>query len=139
MNNQNQIEKIKKLIEKKDELLSLFNMKIIEFSEGSAKVRMKVMNNCLNAAAVCHGGALFSLSDVAFALASNSHGNLALALDMSISFIKAVPNGETITAHCMERQRGRRTGRYIIEVTDTKANLVALVKATAFIEDKSIV
>ncbi|MGQ9615114.1 MAG: PaaI family thioesterase [Spirochaetota bacterium] len=127
-----EIESIKAFIQERDSLISLFNMEILDFSAGSASVRMTVRKEHTNAASVCHGGALFSLADVAFALASNSHGTLALALDVSISFLRAVPVGETITARCTERYRGRSTGTYIIEVEDSSGKLVALLKATAF-------
>jgi acyl-CoA thioesterase len=93
---------------------------------------MKIGKDHVNAAHVCHGGVIFSLADVAFALACNSHGTLALALDMSISFLKAVQVGETITARCEERHAGKSTGCYTIEVSDSGNNVVALVKATAF-------
>jgi len=126
------LEEIRTLIEEKDALISLFGMEIIECRAGYAAVRMTVDDKALNALGACHGGALFSLADVAFALAANSHGTPAVALDMSISFIKAVPPGETITAECREKHRGRSIGSYIIELTDKSGQLVALLKATAF-------
>jgi acyl-CoA thioesterase len=92
-----------------------------------------VSEDHLNAAGSCHGGVIFSLADVAFALACNSHGTLALALDVSISFLRAVSPGEEITATCTERYRGKRTGSYTIEVTDGSGTLVSLLKATAFL------
>ena len=125
-------EKVRKIINEKDRLISCFGMDIIEVKKGSAAVRMKVGIDHVNAADVCHGGVIFSLADVAFALGCNSHGILSLALDMSISFLKAVQVGETITARCEERHAGKSTGCYIIEVSDAANNLVALVKATAF-------
>jgi acyl-CoA thioesterase len=125
-------EKVRNLINEKDKLISCFGMDIIEVRKGSATVRMKVGKDHVNAADVCHGGVIFSLADVAFALACNSHGTLALALDMSISFLKPVPVGETITANCGERYAGKSTGSYSIEVTDSQNKLVAIVKATAF-------
>ena len=125
-------EKVRKLVNEKDKLISCFGMEIMEVKKGSAKVRMKVGKEHVNAADFCHGGVIFSVADVAFALACNSHGTLALALDMSISFLKAVPVGETITAFCYERHAGKSTGSYSIEVTDSRGKLVALLKATAF-------
>ncbi len=126
------IDEIRAFIQRGDALISLFNMEIVDFSAGSATVRMTVKREHANAADVCHGGALFSLADVAFALASNSHGTLALAIDMSISFLRAVPVGETITACCVEKHRGRSTATYLIEVKDSSGKLAALLKATAF-------
>jgi acyl-CoA thioesterase len=130
--NTGEVEKVKKLIQEKDMLIGLFCMHIDDLREGDATVSMRVQKKHLNAAGYCHGGVIFSLADVSFALASNSHGTLALALDMSISFLKAVQPGEKIIARCTERHRGRSTGSYSIEVTDGENNLVALLKATAF-------
>jgi len=128
-------EKVKQLIEDKDRLLSQFQMHVLELQEGYSVVHMKVTEEHLNAAGSCHGGVIFSLADVAFALACNSHGTLAVALDMSISFLRSVHAGNEITARCSERYRGKSTGSYTIEVTDVSQNLIALLKATAFRKD----
>jgi acyl-CoA thioesterase len=125
-------EKVKKLLEEKDRLLRHFGMEVCALNGGNATVRMTVKEEHLNAAQYCHGGVLFSLADVAFALASNSYGKLAVALDMSISFIKAVPPGAVLTAYCSERHRGKSTGSYTIEIRDEEDNLVSLLKATSF-------
>jgi acyl-CoA thioesterase len=93
---------------------------------------MRVGDGHLMAAGYCHGGVIFSLADVAFALACNSHGTLSLALDMSISFLRAVKSGELLTARCTERHLGNRTGCYEIEVVNDRGELVSFLKATAF-------
>jgi acyl-CoA thioesterase len=129
------IEKVKSYIEKKDMLIGLFGMEIVDFGSGYASVRMTVKENHVNAPGMCHGGTLFSLADVAFACASNSYGQLALAIEMSISFIKPVKPGETITAQCREIHRGRSLSRYMIEIRNEKNGLISLVKATSFIKE----
>ncbi len=130
---------VKEKILKGDMLLNLYNMKIEDFKEGYAEVSMKVTDKHTNAAGVCHGGVIFSLADVAFAMASNSHGTLALAIDMSISFIGAVKPGTTIKAVCKEKHRGKTTGIYTIEIFNDSGKLVSLVKATAFIFNEPLV
>ena len=55
----------------------------------------------LNAADVVHGGALFTLADLAFAVASNSRGQLALSINASISYLKAA-RGPLLTAEAKE-------------------------------------
>ena len=72
----------------------------IELSEvlpGYAKAVMKISENHLNAVGVVQGGAIFTLADFAFAVASNSRGKIALAIDAEISFFKSVSRG-TLTA-----------------------------------------
>jgi len=126
------LKSIKKFVQQKDMLLKQFGMKIEELKPGYSIVSMKVRKEHLNAAEVCHGGVIFSLADVAFALASNSHGTLALAMDMSISYIRSVLPGETIKAVCTEKHLGKSTGMYIIEIFDSRKRLTAFVKATVF-------
>jgi len=46
----------------------------VEAEAGYCKARMKIEDKHLNAANVVQGGALFTLADLAFAIASNSRG-----------------------------------------------------------------
>ncbi len=48
---------------------------------------MKIENHHLNGAKTVHGGAIFTLADFALAVASNSHGSLAMAINASISYL----------------------------------------------------
>jgi len=130
--------RVRKIIEGKDRLIHLFGMEVTDVEPGRAVVSMTVGRNHVNAANVCHGATMFALADVAFALACNSHGDLALAVEMSISFLRAVPPDERITATCTEKHRGKRLGSYHIEVTDGSGKPVALLKATAFVTDQKL-
>ena len=129
-------DKVRAIIDSHDKLISMFDMKIREVGPGRAVVSMTVKEAHVNSAQMCHGGTIFSLADVAFALACNSHGPLALAIDMSISYLRPVSVGELITATCTEKHRSRRLGSYHIEVTNASAQVVALLKATAFVTDQ---
>ncbi len=132
LSNKEILKKVKRKIENGDKLLKMYNIKIDEYDSGYARVSMTVNESHTNAAGVCHGGVIFSLADVAFALASNSHGTLALAIEISISFIGAVKPGTRIIATCKEKHKGRTTGVYSIEITDESGKLISLLKATAF-------
>ena len=50
-------------------------------TDESVTVTMVVRDDHLNFHDVLHGGALFSLADCAFSLASNAHGDTAMAID----------------------------------------------------------
>lgn len=133
------IEAIKSHIEKYDRLISIFNMHIEEFGLGSCRISMNVGDDHLNAAKLCHGAVIFALADVAFALASNSHGKMALALEASINYFRPVKPGSIIYAVARERHGGRRTGFFEVEIIDQEERLVASFKATAFkVEDTPI-
>jgi len=63
-----------------------------------------------------HGGAIFSLADSAFGLASNSHGPIASGIAAHITYQAAVAGGDTLVARASEVQRSRRIGVYRIDV-----------------------
>ncbi len=104
--------------------------------EGYAKVEMVVKDEHLNAAHVCHGGIIFSLADLAFALASNSHGKLALAIEVGITYMKAALEGEKLVAEAKEVNLGNRTATYLMEVRNSKNELLALAKGTVYRMDR---
>jgi len=124
--------KVTNYINKHDKLIELFNMKIQESRPGYAKVVMKVGKNHLNAANLCHGAALFALADVAFALAVNCYGQMALAIEASMNYFRPVKPGEEVVAICEELFQGKRTGSYQATVLNGAGKKVAFFKATAF-------
>ncbi len=114
-----------------DRLAAVLGIELVEVASGRARTRLRVDERHLNGAGVVHGGALFALADVAFAAASNSHGTLALALDASISFVKALAGG-TLVATASEESRSARVGCYRIRVEQEGGGLVALFQGTVY-------
>jgi len=123
---------VKNHIGQHDKLIELFGMNIEKVEPGMAQVSMTVTDKHLNAASLCHGGAIFALADVAFALAGNSHGVMALALEVSINYLRPAKKGEQLRARAREESLGKRTGLYIVEVTNQEEKKVAFFKATAY-------
>ena len=66
---------------KNDRFARLSGIELLDAGPGWAKAQMAVGDQHLNAADVVHGGALFTLADLVFAVASNSHGRLALGIN----------------------------------------------------------
>ena len=105
--------------------------RLVEVREGYARTTMRLREVHLNGVAVAQGGAVFTLADFAFAAASNSHGTVAVALDVSITFARAATRG-VLTAEAREESLTRRTSVCSVRVTDDDGNLVALFRGTAF-------
>jgi acyl-CoA thioesterase len=78
-----------------------------------------------------HGAVIFSLADIAFGAACNSHGEPAVALNVSVSYLAAVKPGSRLIAEGRERRQGRRAGFYDVTVSLTGDTLVALVHCVA--------
>jgi acyl-CoA thioesterase len=85
----------------------------------------------LNGVGVAHGGALFTLADYVFAAASNSHGQIALAINVQISYVKATAQGVLLAEGC-ETSLGSRIGTYDIRITDEDGDTVALFHGMAY-------
>lgn len=67
------------------------------------------------------------MADIAFGTACNSHGEPAVALSMTISFVTAVATGSRLLAEAREVKQGRRAGFYEVVVSTAAGALVAHV------------
>jgi acyl-CoA thioesterase len=117
-----------------DEFARQNGIRLVEVRLGFARAELTVEPRHLNAVGTLQGGAFFTLADFAFAAASNSHGQVAVACQTDLTFFKAVRSG-TLTATAEEISRTRRLSTCMIRVTDEQQNLVALFKGVAFIKD----
>jgi acyl-CoA thioesterase len=109
-----------------------FGLKLVDLGPGYSKVEMFATQDLENIFGMTHGGALFALIDEAFETACNSHGIMAVALNMSISYITAPVTGSRLTAVAHEISRTRRTGNYDIKVYDDDHRLIASCQALAY-------
>lgn len=78
-----------------------------------------------------HGGVLFSLADVAFGAACNSHGVDAVALSVTIDYLAAVAPEAALVAEAREVKQGRRAGFYEMSVATEDGQAVARAHAVA--------
>jgi LAO/AO transport system kinase len=108
----------------------------IEFvagGSGHASVRMRVQPEHVSFNGTCHGGALFSLADTAFGLASNSHGVVAAGIDAHITYPRTVKAGDILTASAVEETRSRRFATYRVIVARGDGATVATFTGTVAI------
>lgn len=111
---------------------SKFGLKLLEIEEGYSKVAMQFTPDMENLFGLAHGGALFALIDEAFETASNSHGTLAVALNMNVTYVSSPQAGSTLCAEAREVSRTRKTASYDIKVRDEKENLIATCMALVY-------
>ncbi|HKB44438.1 MAG TPA: hydroxyphenylacetyl-CoA thioesterase PaaI [Chitinophagaceae bacterium] len=115
------------------------DVKVLEIKEGYSKIQMSIRKEMVNGFGIVHGGIPFSLADSAFAFACNNRNNLSVALDVTITFMKAVNPGDILTAEAKEIHNGRSTGVYLILVTNQDNEQVALFKGTCFRTGKKLI
>lgn len=108
------------------------NLKLVELDEGYSVVEMTFTKEMENIFGMAHGGAVFALIDEAFETAGNSHGTVAVALNMNITYTAAPSPGARLRAVAREVNLGRRTASYDIRVTDEKGTLIAVCSALIY-------
>lgn len=88
---------------------------------GHSRVSLTVTEEMANFHGITHGGVVFALGDMAFAAAGNSRGQKAVALNISLSYLKASTVGDQLVAEAREIQVGGRTGLYEVTIWEGKS------------------
>lgn len=119
----------------KDLFPQSLGIKLLHLSPGYSRVQMEVKGEMVNFHHITHGGALFTLADTAFGLASNSRGP-AVALQVSVNFLAPSRPGETLTAEASEEHLTQSTGIYTITVHNEKKEAIALFRGVVYRKNK---
>ena len=106
-------------------------IELMEVSAGRAKVRMRIAGWHKNSHGTVHGGAIFTLADTAFALASNSHGIPAAAINAHISYVKAATAG-TLYAEAEEFSLNPKIATYTVTVMDDAGEKIAIFQGMVY-------
>ena len=123
---------------KRDRIAELFGIEILEFGNGNVKTRMPIRDMHLNGLDIVHGASIFALCDFTFAIASNSHGTAAVAINTDCSFVKAVKSG-TLYADAKETSLSPKIGTYNIVISDDAGDTVALFHGMVYRKKESII
>jgi len=124
---------LKEQFSARDGYMRALGAELIEIGRGTATVQMRVRDENLNFNGTCHGGAIFSLADCAFGVASNSYGILAAGIDVHITYNAAAWPGDTLTATAREVSRSRKIAVYEIDVIGEESGLVSSFTGTVYI------
>ena len=82
-------------------------------------------------------GAIFTLADVAFAAATNSHARLTLSITSSINFFKAESKG-FLYAEAREAFSHKRLANCEVRITNETGDLIATFNGTGYRKDTEL-
>ena len=114
-----------------DYFRELLGIKVLDVKEGYSKVSMKVAKEHTNFLGATHGGAIFTLADCAFAEAVNFGDTTAVAVQVSINYLKPSVEGDVLTAEATKVSEGKTFALYSIPVSK-EGRLVALFSGLAY-------
>ncbi len=108
----------------------LLNAKILEANNDYAKCFFEITADHKNAKGVVMGGAIFSLADFTFAVATNQHEEYyTVSTTSNINFIRPAFNGK-LTAEAIKIKDGKTICFYDVNVFDDNNILIAKVNMT---------
>jgi acyl-CoA thioesterase len=116
-----------------DPYAAALGIQLVNDDPASVTVEMPITRSHLNFYEVTHGGAMFSLADCAFSLASNAHGDRAVAVDTHLALTAGTTAGDTLTAVAEEMTRGRTLATYRITVTRSDGRVSGLFTGTVHV------
>lgn len=115
------------------------HMKLVALDLGYSLVEMTydaiAMNNIFDRA---HGGAIFALIDEAFETSCQTHGTVAVALNVNVTYVSSPKAGARLQAEAKEVSLTKKTASYDIKVKDQNGQLIAACQALAFRTGKPI-
>lgn len=116
----------------RDKFAKSIGVQVIEALPDRAVCKLKINENHLNGLGLVNGGVLFTIGDLAMAVAANANGSSTVTLNSSIDFIKSVSSG-TIVAVATPVKTGKTISRYRVEVRlEENSELLAVLSATSF-------
>lgn len=125
------MEHVRRFIAERDMFAKHLGIEIAEAARGYARAVMPLDAHHRNGVGMAHGGAIFAVADLAFAVACNTRGKVSVNLNTAISFLAPGRRGP-LTAEAREISAASRVATYEIRVTDGEGTLIATCQATAY-------
>jgi len=116
-------------------------IRLRDIGPGYGVMEARFSEEMTNFNGLIHGGAIFALMDEAFGAASNSHGTIALALNLNVTFLETPRINSLLIAEAKEESRDEHTASYRIEVLQKDENgdrKIALCQALVYRKDKRL-
>ena len=106
-------------------------IRIDQLDSGNAECSFEITEHHRNADGGVMGGAIFTLIDFAFAVASTSVHHPTLAQQVSVNFLNR-PKGKKLSAKAECRKDGRSSCVYNVNVTDETGRDIATALITGY-------
>ncbi len=107
-------------------------VEILEASVGHSRCMLKLEPRHMNCLGVPMGGAIFTLADYAYAVASNFDQKPAISTSGQITYL-ASAKGSVLYAQADVIRSGRSTNFFKIEISDDLGNQVAFMTMNGFV------
>lgn len=116
----------------------LMGIELVELEDGRSVVEMEYVPDRMdNIYRRAHGGAVFALIDEAFETASQTDGTIAVALNVSVTYV-ASPEAGKLRCEAVRVTQTKKTATYDITVTGPDGGTVAICRGLVYQTGKEI-
>lgn len=130
------VEEIRKIIESSPNLSTALGMEFISTPDDDmCMARMKVDERNRQPFGFLSGGASLALAENLAGVGSSAlcPGKICVGINVSGSHVKAVIEGETVTATARLAQKGRKLHVWTVDIRDSQDDLISTVHVTNYI------
>ena len=130
------VDKIRDMVERQPNLSTALGMEFISTPEPDICVaRMKVDERNRQPFGFLSGGASLALAENVAGVGSSAlcPGKICVGISVSGSHVKAVSEGDTVTATARLVQKGRQLHVWCVDITNTAGELISTVQVTNYI------
>ena len=130
------VDKIKAIIDSKPNLSTALGMEFISTPEGdTCMARMKVDERNRQPFGFLSGGASLALAENVAGVGSSAlcPGCACVGIEVSGSHVKAVAEGDTVTAYARLLHQGTTLHVWTVDIKDTAGDLISNVRVTNYI------
>ena len=120
---------------KADTFANLLGIEIIDAKDGFCTCKMQKRDDLLNATGVIQGGALYTLGDFCFAVASASTGKKAVTSMLTMTYLRPAVGNEII-AKATPVHLGKRIYNYEVSLFDGDKIVARLAVQGCVIDEK---
>lgn len=114
----------------KDTFAQLLGITLVENAEDYAKCQVIITDQHKNGLGTVHGALIFSLADIAFAVACNTQ-QTGIGLQSDIRYLNRA-NGNRLTAEAKLIDKSNKIGHYQVTVTDDENTVIAQFSGTSY-------
>jgi acyl-CoA thioesterase len=116
----------------KDAFSQWLGVEVVEVAAQRAVIRMTVRPEMTNGFGFAHGGIVYAFADSAHAFATNSSGEVSVAVDCSVSYPAAVRVGDVLTATAVEETATNRLAFCAVTVRNQADAVVGHFRGTVY-------
>lgn len=131
------LEEFKSYFNKHDAFSVRNGVRLVHLEPGYAVAEMDIAPELCNLMGTLHGGAYYTLADVAAGCAVIPYGRVCVTLSGNVNYLRP-PSGGTIRAIATVLQRGERIAVCRVEILDEPKNMLCTATITMYQTGKEI-